>query len=594
MKGNQFILYFLLLVFFSLSCNETPEKGVNPPQVETIGVKEITDISATCLGKITDAGSGTIRDYGIEIKNGNGYIKMSHTNTSESGYEVRLSELVSDQLYYYRAYVDDGVTYHGIEKKFTTLSPIAFKAIIDYSKITSTSVEISFNSTSRLKEWGIHYSKSEVTAKDPVKKSSVNSTILIDNLEPATTYNLLPYVKDKNNQIIYLDKLYVTTTELKDVCKINGKWYRVDTLQQRQTISPGLSYYSIAIKEYPLRVYALEIDLTNPFIRVETCLAMDNAIATERPNAMVERKRLQGYDVVAATNGDFYFYQDPIEIGIPRSGQFHHGGMVTNPTGRACFILSEDGIPYIDRPIFQGILKKGEFTTTIHTVNMLRLEAYPNLTPNLMTLYTPSFGKTTGTVDGGTKVVIRPKDNESFFFEANREIRCKVEDIYDNPGKSIIPERCAVLHGRGSSADFLKTLKMNEEINIYLGVTLKSNPNLTIKIKEMVGGSDNIILKNGERAEGDDLYNPRTGIAYSKDKRKAYLMVADGRQTFSKGCTMKDFGEILLSAGAWYAINLDGGGSSVMVVRDQVVNNPSDGSVRAVGNGVLVVRQDNN
>lgn len=585
-------LLFILLAFFCWSCHDTPEKEIRPPQVETIGVKDVTDISVICLGQITDAGGGIIRDYGFEIRNDNGYKKYSRTNYYGNEFEVRLNGLVPDQVYHFRSFIDDGSTYYGTEKSFTTLPLLTFKATVDSAKITSTSVEVSFSFTDRLKEWGVHYSESEVTSQDPVKREYFDSVVVLNNLNPGTQYNILPYVKDKNIQVTYLDKIHITTAKGKDICVIDGKSYEVDTLQPKRNIGQGVEYYSIALEEYPLKIYALEIDLTNPLVRIETCLAKDSAVATERPTAMVERKRALGHNVVAATNGDFYFYKDPIEIGIPRSGQFQNGELVTNPTGRACFILSEDGVPYIDRVDFQGILKKGDLTFPLNTVNMLRLEAYPNLTPNLMTLYTSTFGRTTSSVSGGTKVVIRPKDDDTFSFGANREILCIIENIYDNSGISIIPEGCAVLHGRGSSADFLKKLKISDEIGIYLGVTLRSNPNTLINFKEMVGGSDNIILKNGERAEGDDLYNPRTGIGFSKDKTKVYMMVVDGRNTFSKGCTMKDFGEIFRSAGAWHAINLDGGGSSVMIVNNQVVNYPSDGSVRAVGNGVIVICQE--
>jgi hypothetical protein len=42
--------------------------------------------------------------------------------------------------------------------------------------------------------------------------------------------------------------------------------------------------------------------------------------------------------------------------------------------------------------------------------------------------------------------------------------------------------------------------------------------------------------------------------------------------------------------GAVDALNLDGGGSSVLAVRNRVVNKPSDGSERSVSNALLVMR----
>ena len=57
----------------------------------------------------------------------------------------------------------------------------------------------------------------------------------------------------------------------------------------------------------------------------------------------------------------------------------------------------------------------------------------------------------------------------------------------------------------------------------------------------------------------------------------------------SVGVTLKEFKGIFDALGAVTAVNLDGGGSSCMVVNDEVLNHPSDGPVRAVGNGCLLV-----
>lgn len=370
---------------------------------------------------------------------------------------------------------------------------------------------------------------------------------------------------------------------------INGTVYTVDTIQHKHTIGQGTTYASFALPDYPLKVYVMEIDLTNPFVQIETCLSKDSALALERPTDMVKRKTAPGHEVIGATNGDFYFYQDPIEIGIPRSGQFRKNECVTNPTGRASFVLGADDKPYIDRVDFNGVLKKGEKATRIHTVNMLRLEAEPGASADMMTLYTSAFGHVTSAMQGGVKVIIRPKTGDKFFFSANTDVACIVENISPNTGVSSIPDGRAVLHGRGKAAEFLESFAKGEEVSVSLSTNLRSSPGLLNNFKELVGGSDNIILLNGERAEGDDLFNPRTGMGISKDKTKVYMMVVDGRQTNSKGATMKDFGEIFRAVGAWNAVNLDGGGSSVMVVNDKMVNSPSDGAVRPVGNGVLIV-----
>jgi len=65
----------------------------------------------------------------------------------------------------------------------------------------------------------------------------------------------------------------------------------------------------------------------------------------------------------------------------------------------------------------------------------------------------------------------------------------------------------------------------------------------------------------------------------------------DGRQPErSVGMTIAELAALLAELGAVEAINMDGGGSTTMVVRDKVVNSPSDpAGERAVGDALLVL-----
>lgn len=58
---------------------------------------------------------------------------------------------------------------------------------------------------------------------------------------------------------------------------------------------------------------------------------------------------------------------------------------------------------------------------------------------------------------------------------------------------------------------------------------------------------------------------PRTAIALSADNTKMWIVLVDGRQKgYSEGVTMTELGEFIIGLGADRAINLDGGGSSVL------------------------------
>jgi exopolysaccharide biosynthesis protein len=57
------------------------------------------------------------------------------------------------------------------------------------------------------------------------------------------------------------------------------------------------------------------------------------------------------------------------------------------------------------------------------------------------------------------------------------------------------------------------------------------------------------------------------------------LMVVDGRQPFSRGATLEELAGLMAGVGARDALNLDGGGSTTLVVNGQLVNLPSGATV---------------
>jgi exopolysaccharide biosynthesis protein len=91
--------------------------------------------------------------------------------------------------------------------------------------------------------------------------------------------------------------------------------------------------------------------------------------------------------------------------------------------------------------------------------------------------------------------------------------------------------------------------------------------------------------------------HPRTAAGVSRDGRTLLLLVVDGRRPgWSIGATLPELAALMIDAGAWSALNLDGGGSSALWHREpgragRVLNRPSDGRVRPVANhlGVRVL-----
>ncbi|MBI3983232.1 MAG: phosphodiester glycosidase family protein [Gemmatimonadetes bacterium] len=72
--------------------------------------------------------------------------------------------------------------------------------------------------------------------------------------------------------------------------------------------------------------------------------------------------------------------------------------------------------------------------------------------------------------------------------------------------------------------------------------------------------------------------HPRTAAGRTTDG-KLILMVVDGRQPLSRGVNLEELAWLMRSAGAVDALNLDGGGSSALVVNGVLLNRPTGGSV---------------
>jgi len=84
--------------------------------------------------------------------------------------------------------------------------------------------------------------------------------------------------------------------------------------------------------------------------------------------------------------------------------------------------------------------------------------------------------------------------------------------------------------------------------------------------------------------------HPRTAVGITKDRKTMFFVVADGRRTGVPGLTLPQLANFMATQlHACAAVNLDGGGSTAMWVSSRIVNRPSDGVERPVGDHLAVV-----
>ena len=172
-------------------------------------------------------------------------------------------------------------------------------------------------------------------------------------------------------------------------------------------------------------------------------------------------------------------------------------------------------------------------------------------------------------------------------------------DFFDMGGSNMMEGLCikdgVVLHGScdrpwfGITKDGIPVVGANDyDYKKYEG-----------QLVTAVGGS-NLVLMDGYVShisvgtEWGDTRHPRSAVGYKPDG-SIVLMVVDGRQPeVSNGASLADVAYILASLGCTNALNLDGGGSSTFVLKDtngkfNVENSPSDGALRKVADGLMVV-----
>ena len=72
--------------------------------------------------------------------------------------------------------------------------------------------------------------------------------------------------------------------------------------------------------------------------------------------------------------------------------------------------------------------------------------------------------------------------------------------------------------------------------------------------------------------------HPRTAIGYNTED-ELLILVVDGRRPESRGVDLQELAVLMLELGAVEAMNLDGGGSSALVVNGNLINRPTGGVV---------------
>jgi hypothetical protein len=354
----------------------------------------------------------------------------------------------------------------------------------------------------------------------------------------------------------------------------------------RTHVGPGIIHHHELREAGPWQIHVLEIDLTNERLKIESIKANNQIVGLEKTSSMTARSDREAHRVVGAINADFFGVD-----GTPVGAQVINGVLVKQPYPRSVFAVSEFMQPILDIVSFEAsLVTSKKLSQSINGINEVRAM-------DELIIYNKYAGLSTGTNYWGTEITVKylteqPMVNDTIFVVAV----AKDSIIANGHGNNVIPADGGIISGHGTSSTFLND-------NVFVGDTLcfiLQLPPVTQSIIELIGGTprlirDGIVSVEWEKEGVSRSFaydrHPRTAVGFSQGSTKLYFFTVDGRQPgYSVGMSLFELADYMLGWGVYQGVNLDGGGSTTMVVRGNVVNSPSDAAgERSVANAVMVI-----
>lgn len=355
----------------------------------------------------------------------------------------------------------------------------------------------------------------------------------------------------------------------------------VERIEKR--ISPHLALFQEVSTNPPLAIQGVRITPARAVSFRSTLgndvVATDGALrGRELTSRMAWRHR-----AIAAINADFFDGGDPLGLCIVA------GELVSEPfPGRPAVGWTAVGQIVMGDPAFDADITRPDGTK--HP--LLGLNRVAKATGDLV-LFTSFYGATAQAGAQGVAVVLETLPRPLRVGTQGQALVREVREASSAP----IPLTGGVLIGTGAAAEFLRALQPGDRITIRIDLQGEQATRWRTVQEAVAGGP--WLIRNGKilppEAMGGgfnqqtfiERRHPRTAVGITAKGEVIWLTV-DGRQAHSQGVSLPELAQIMARYGAVEAINLDGGGSTTLVVRNLVVNSPSDGTERPVSNAWLV------
>lgn len=351
----------------------------------------------------------------------------------------------------------------------------------------------------------------------------------------------------------------------------------------REPIAPGVvqTMYQWPTSRGNARVAMWTCDLNNPNLDIRLIAGQGSYTKRATVAQMISRT-----GAVAMVNGDYF---NMALQGSPIGPSIVDGRLQSSPAvivGLNALGIDRNGVAHIEPMIFQGKVTANNGST--FPIDGLNKTYY---------WHDPSGQEShTDTIQMYNDFWTSASRGHQTNSEALVNSQGVVEKI--SYGKTLpyaVPKGKTILQFNGAALNWVKA-------NVREGSILKIDANMSPDRgwKFLVGGHALVVANGQVQPYTKDVnvlggVRARTAVGISQDGKTMYIIAAEGRTSRSVGLTLQGIGEFLKQAGAYTAMNLDGGGSTTLITtplgtsaREVSISPEGFGPQRAVVNGIGV------
>lgn len=311
----------------------------------------------------------------------------------------------------------------------------------------------------------------------------------------------------------------------------------------------------------PVRINVVEVDMQiAKDLELTPALSSNSTLKSRRSITTIAKNN----NAIVALNGTYFKPQ----TGVPLGTLMINEKMYTGPVyDRVAMGIFDNGFDIARISLNASVTGSGK-TIKVDNINQ------PRMLSTHVIVYTPEWGKYSPAA---------PKYGVGLQVTDDKITKASANALEIPQNGYVISGPKSILYALLDKKDAMLDIKTTPE---WKGV------------KHIISGGP-YLVKDGEvfvdmtaqKLQAIGGRNPRSAIGYTADNN-IVLVAVDGREGSSIGMTLMELANFMQSIGCVGAINLDGGGSTVMYVNGKVVNKPQMNGGIPLSNAIILSKTE--